>query len=71
MMTAKRSPSFLNIQVGTRVRIRGADQIHHKLREYANSEGVIYEAPLHPNTWFVSRAIVFSCPVAFPLAQGA
>ena len=57
------SPSLLrasvsspgNIGLGTRIRLRSADIIHHKLKEYANTDAEIMEVPSHPNTWFGVR----------------
>ena len=44
-----------NIGVGSRIRLRSAETIHHKLKEYANTDAEITEVPSHPNTWFGVR----------------
>lgn len=41
-----------NITLGCRLRIRGTGHIHHKLRQYAHTEAVMVELPVHPNTWY-------------------
>lgn len=45
----------LAISLGSRLRIRGSDQIHHKLRVYAFTEATIVDVPVHPNTWYGVR----------------
>ena len=44
-----------NIVVGSRIRLRTVDQIHHKLRDFALTEAEITDVPVHPNTWYGVR----------------
>jgi len=48
-------PRALQVQVGSRVRIRDEGLIHPKLRHYSLSEAEIIEVPMHPNTWYGVR----------------
>jgi len=47
--------SFQPLTIGSRVQVRGADDLHGKLRSYAGSLGKIVELPAHPNTWYGVR----------------
>lgn len=49
------SPARSAVCLGSTVVIRGPDDIHHKLRDYAGTPAVIVDVPVHPNTWFGVR----------------
>lgn len=44
-----------NAIVGSRVRIRGRAEIHRSLFPYADSDAVVEDVPVYPNTWYTVR----------------
>jgi hypothetical protein len=54
------APPMYDLQpiVQSFVALRGCDPLNPKLTLYANTEGVIMDAPQHPNTWYNIKTVV-------------